>query len=976
MKLTRHRLGLSFLLAAAAALLVLTGAFAASGKANQVGKRGDDVARNKKAFFDSRQAPAAEIKLHGRAAALDDNPSAATANLKDSLGVEGFVTLDPLTGTVRDAGRTDGFLTGPSNAAASSIALDFVTKNASALGLSSQGLQALSLSKDYVSIDGTHHLSYVQKINGVPVFDNGLKVNVTKDGRVINLVGSPLADVSTMTSSPAIAPGQAIAKARSDAGLPDAGPLKSDSATQVYFRTVDGTRLAFQTMVGTGTQSYQSVVDAQTAQVLYRRSLVDYANGLVLDYYPNAAAGGTVHSVDLTQNGWLSSTATTLSGPNVHEYSDVNDNNQADANEETVPGEYPLTTFMPDACVPDFVCTWDPETANSWQTNENQSAVQLFYFINTWHDHLAASPIGFTTAAGNFQGDDPVLGENLDGANTALDANKMPTGFPDGNHIDNANFATPPDGQSGRMQMFLFHQPHAAFPGEDPFIASMGSDEADVVYHENTHGLSNRLVVDAQGNSTLGGGQAGAMGEAWSDWYAMDYLVDHNLQPDTSADGEVRIGNYVGWGNDLIRTQPLDCPVGSTSSSCPGGATGHSGGYTYGDYGKIIGQVEVHADGEIWGETLWDLRNALGSETTESIVTRAMELSPFNPSMLDERNSILEADQVVFGGSHHDTIWSVFAHRGMGFFAGSLSGDDTRPVEDFSTPPPAGTPSGKLKGTVTDKDTGAPIQGVVVAFGGHASGFPGDFAGVSKHNGTYEVKKVVFGSYPDVSASGAGYDTVVEPNKVTINAPITSLDFQLRRDWASLGGGATVTAATGPDFSSFGCGPSSAIDQSLGNGWGSVTNSKGVDDGTVSPESVTVQLPVAISISEVQIDPSNTCGDPGSSATHHYSVETSTDGQTFTLLNEGHFFAANRGHLNTVTPLAAGATSNVRFIRFTMINPMVPETGTACTDASNCGDGGVAARCGPTNESQPGAALFGGCTFMDMSEIEVFGRTS
>ena len=26
----------------------------------------------------------------------------------------------------------------------------------------------------------------------------------------------------------------------------------------------------------------------------------------------------------------------------------------------------------------------------------------------------------------------------------------------------------------------------------------------------------------------------------------------------------------------------------------------------------------MHADGEIWGETLWDLRNVLGSATTES----------------------------------------------------------------------------------------------------------------------------------------------------------------------------------------------------------------------------------------------------------------------------------------------------------------------------------------------------------------------
>ena len=140
-ELKRHRLALAILAASTAALFVLTGTVAASGK--PVAKPGgEDVARNKTAFFDSRQAPAAQLKLDARAAALDSNPPAATANLKDSLGVEGFVNLDPLTGTVRDVGSTDGFLTGPSSASAASVALGYVTKNASAFGLTTQGLQA------------------------------------------------------------------------------------------------------------------------------------------------------------------------------------------------------------------------------------------------------------------------------------------------------------------------------------------------------------------------------------------------------------------------------------------------------------------------------------------------------------------------------------------------------------------------------------------------------------------------------------------------------------------------------------------------------------------------------------------------------------------------------------------------------------------------------------------------------------------
>ena len=48
--------------------------------------------------------------------------------------------------------------------------------------------------------------------------------------------------------------------------------------------------------------------------------------------------------------------------------------------------------------------------------------------------------------------------------------------------------------------------------------------------------------------------------------------------------------------------------------------------------------------------------------------------------MLDERDSILLADATLRGGRHLNTIWRVFAHRGMGFFAGALDGNDVTPV--------------------------------------------------------------------------------------------------------------------------------------------------------------------------------------------------------------------------------------------------------------------------------------------------------
>jgi extracellular elastinolytic metalloproteinase len=291
------------------------------------------------------------------------------------------------------------------------------------------------------------------------------------------------------------------------------------------------------------------------------------------------------------------------------------------------------------------------------------------------------------------------------------------------------------------MQMYLFNDPATSdpvlggTPRADPFIQGNGGDEADVVYHEYTHGLSNRLVIDATGNSTLSSGQPGSMGEARSDWYAMDFLVDQGQFVDTPSDGDLRVGEYVGTGEDLIRSQPMDCAVGSASPKCHGTTGAGPGGYTYGDFGKIIGRPKVHADGEIWGETLWDLRSALGSATSEGIVTRAMELSPSSPSYLDMRNAILQADLVDNGGANHDAIWHVFANRGMGFFAAAVDGGDVAAAEDFSMPP-TGKPDGRIRGTVTDADSGQPVQGVTLQFGGHNSGFTGTLAAITDAQGS------------------------------------------------------------------------------------------------------------------------------------------------------------------------------------------------------------------------------------------------
>src|SRR5262249_48988146 len=271
-----------------------------------------------------------------------------------------------------------------------------------------------------------------------------------------------------------------------------------------------------------------------------------------------------------------------------------------------------------------------------------------------------------------------------------------------------------------------------------------------------------------------------------------------------------------------------------------------------------------------WVQTLWDLRDTLGSDAAEALATRAMELSPFNPSFLDERNAILQADLVLTGGAQQAAIWGVFAQRGMGWFAGTLDGDDSHPIANFSRPPNPGDPQGTLSGVISDVDTGARLQGAIVAFGGHDHG-AGNYVAVTSPAGAYSISGVFAGTYPDVSAHAAGYDPILATLTISPGAHVH--DFPLRRDCASESGGGAIAPLSGPDYTPFGWGPINAIDQSQGAGWGSDTDHDALITGLASDKFIIVKLPTKVDVTQIAVNPANTCGDPGSSSTRGWRIE-------------------------------------------------------------------------------------------------------
>ena len=313
------------------------------------------------------------------------------------------------------------------------------------------------------------------------------------------------------------------------------------------------------------------------------------------------------------------------------------------------------------------------------------------------------------------------------------------------------------------------------------------------ITRQYTHGLVARLNTFPDGTDANVGFQAGAMHEAWGDWYGLDSLENDGFVVDGPTVGDVVEGEYPTAGPG-IRTQPIDCLVGTSSPNCPDlGFGAGPGGYTFGDMGTVIPFPEVHEDGQIWAQTMWQLRDVLGSAVMEGLATRGQELAPNDPSFLDTERDDPGRPGQQRRRERGRPVDGVRA-AGMGFFASSPDGGDTSPIEDFSLPPDCSVDAcGTISGTVTDKASGAPLADARVFIAGHSSGFADDLADTTDGGGAFTIDDVPFHSIPSSSIDGIGYEQRIRSVDVDGDE---SVDVKLVRDWAALEGGADLVSFT------------------------------------------------------------------------------------------------------------------------------------------------------------------------------------
>ncbi|TBR59205.1 hypothetical protein B4U84_25580 [Westiellopsis prolifica IICB1] len=297
-------------------------------------------------------------------------------------------------------------------------------------------------------------------------------------------------------------------------------------------------------------------------------------------------------------------------------------------------------------------------------TGDEQKILNIFYFCNYMHDFFYL--LGFNEEVGNFQEINfsgvPVAGDPVD----ARAFQKAVRGT--------ANMLTLRDGIKPIMNMGTVNitptdKRHTAF-------------DADVVFHEFTHGVTNRLVGGRMNSPEgLQQPQSRGMGEGWSDYFALT------------------IQNF---GKPVEKVVTGDWLVND-----PNGIRGLKYDSNFPDHFDKVGKgryTQEHNLGEIWCATLMEMNRqigaALGSQDLGhqlgwQIVVDGLKLSPSNPSFLDERDSILKAlDDLHTSGRLNDSdygkvrkaIWETFAKFGMGPNADCAGASLSGIVADFNVP--------------------------------------------------------------------------------------------------------------------------------------------------------------------------------------------------------------------------------------------------------------------------------------------------
>jgi extracellular elastinolytic metalloproteinase len=760
-------------------------------------------------------------------------------------------------------------------------AREYLSANRELLGLSVDELGHLEL-VNAPSIGKGSAVLFRQVFGGLEAARDGLVTVGVVDGKVAFLSSSLTTD-TRLTNSIVLSPDDAVRAAAQAAGQPAGAISKVRTENGWIVMNVDGytdparvrlvgvptptdgVRRAYEVLVmdvvATDPLGAMSYIDAENGALLVRDGIVDHASdnpawkvfpaNPPLDYSTNdtrelwcwsitPSVPGCEKAVanGASPAGWDTDAAT-----GTPTFQTRGNNARATEKWLTNVGSAQGVNYSSSA-TRDYVYPWtnqwfenrcNPSSFTSPQLNDIDAArANLHAMHNRMHDwsyHLGFTETTFNAQAFNFGRG----GAQNDPEHGNAQAGGIVGGPPGFQSRDNANQFSPADGVVPVTNMFLWQPIPASFYG--PCVD--GDYDMSVIAHEYTHLISNRMVAGP--NANLSGNQAGAMGESWSDLAAAEFLNSQALVP-VADENPFAVGPYVtgdkvaGIRNYGMNASPLNYSDVGYDLACNQGGT-------------CPQRTQVHADGEIWSATNYDIRQALieayndsfpagdlglqqacvagdlpvtqcpGNRRWAQLVFDAwLLMASGSVSMVDARDAMLAADLIRFGGANQALLWNTFARRGLGTGAASAGSADFDPTPSFES-------AYADNATVTFKAVGEADGHPVQLFVGRYEAAARPIADTDPATALGDTFAIVPGTYEFV-ARGNGFGSKrftfsVNPGQVR------DMPVNMSRNLASSASGATASGD--------GVNADKLIDDTEATNWASLS-------GPVAGKQVTVRL--------------------------------------------------------------------------------------------------------------------------------------
>ena len=438
---------------------------------------------------------------------------------------------------------------------------------------------------DVQQIISGSHVRFTQTYQDIPVFRGDIVVSLDAANSVTMVVNNFKESVHIPSIIPFLSDVAAVQLAHNRVSIKGRTTGQPDRSSLMIYRTESGVdHLAYQILMSNEDPlgDWQVFIDANTGDVLSIEDLFAdervQGSGYVFLSDPLSDARKIYNSPGFTDNNDADSDSLTA-----HRSYVILDSLTHEGGVYKLKGPYCNVTDVESPADPLFYASSTPDGFTDTRSAQRFEAVNVYYHATTAYKHLLE--LGFSV---------PTLTQ------IRLD----PHGYLGG---DNSHYSP-----TGNWISW-------GEGGVDD------AEDADVIWHEYGHAIMYNIIP------SWGGGESGALGEGFGDYWAGSY--SHSLNQWAPTDAQYNwVFNWDGhntfWLGRILndsRTYPF-------------------------------GGLEIHAAGQIWSSALTGIAGDLGRTIADRLIIKSFYYLGSGTTGPDAAQAILQADRDLYGGAHLQTL--------------------------------------------------------------------------------------------------------------------------------------------------------------------------------------------------------------------------------------------------------------------------------------------------------------------------------